>query len=121
MLNVPIGLAEVLCFGVLVGIATGSFLSVDWAFTVDVIPHDEAGRFLGFSNIATAGAGIIARFLAGPILDHFNAGRHILGILGGYPVVFGMFVVFFIVGGCLVLPVQESRRRITEPKASSSS
>jgi MFS family permease len=121
MLNVPIGLAQVLCFGVLIGIATGSFLSVDWAFTVDVIPHDEAGRFLGFSNIATAGAGIIARFIAGPILDHFNAGAHILGILGGYPVVFGMFVVFFIVGGFLVLPVRDPlRRRVTEAKDSPS-
>jgi MFS family permease len=108
---VPIGLAQVLCFGVLIGVATGSFLSVDWAFTIDVIPPDEAGRFLGFSNIATAGAGIIARFVAGPILDHFNAGGHILGILGGYPVVFGMFVVFFVLGGFLVLPVREPRRR----------
>jgi hypothetical protein len=33
-------------------------------------------------------------------------------MLGGYPVVFGMFVVFFAVGGFLVLPVQESRRRV---------
>jgi|HubBroStandDraft_6_1064221.scaffolds.fasta_scaffold05126_5 MFS family permease len=111
ILHVPIGLAQVLCFGVLIGVATGSFLSVDWAFTIDVIPPDEAGRFLGFSNIATAGAGIIARFVAGPILDHFNAGGHILGILGGYPVVFGMFVVFFVLGGFLVLPVREPRRR----------
>ena len=111
ILHVPIGLAQVLCFGVLIGVATGSFLSVDWAFTIDVIPQDEAGRFLGFSNIATAGAGIIARFVAGPILDHFNAGGHILGILGGYPVVFGMFVVFFVLGGFLVLPVREPRRR----------
>jgi MFS family permease len=111
ILHVPIGLAQVLCFGVLIGVATGSFLSVDWAFTIDVIPPDEAGRFLGFSNIATAGAGIIARFVAGPILDHFNAGGHILGILGGYPVVFGMFVVFFVLGGFLVLPVREPRRQ----------
>jgi MFS family permease len=118
VLKVSRGLAQVLCFGVLIGIATGSFLSVDWAFTVDVIPHDEAGRFLGFSNIATAGAGIIARFIAGPILDHFNAGSHILGMLGGYPVVFGLFVVCFIVGGFLVLPVHEPRRPPSDKDAS---
>jgi MFS family permease len=118
VLKVSRGLAQVLCFGVLIGIATGSFLSVDWAFTVDVIPHDEAGRFLGFSNIATAGAGIIARFIAGPILDHFNAGSHILGMLGGYPVVLGLFVVCFIVGGFLVLPVQEPRRPPSDMDAS---
>jgi MFS family permease len=113
LLDVPRGLAQVLCCGVLIGVATGSFLSVDWAFTIDVIPRDEAGRFLGFSNIATAGAGIIARFIAGPLLDHFNAGAHILGILGGYPVVFGMFVVFFIAGGFLVLPVREATRQMS--------
>jgi hypothetical protein len=56
LLDVPRGLAQVLGFGILIGAATGSFLSVDWAFTIDVIPRDEAGRFLGFSNIATAGA-----------------------------------------------------------------
>lgn len=111
ILHVPIGLAQVLCFGILIGVATGSFLSIDWAFMIDVIPQDEAGRFLGFSNIATAGSGIIVRFIAGPILDHFNAGRPLLGILGGYPVVFGMFVVFFVAGGFLVLRVREPRRR----------
>jgi len=38
-------------------------------------------------------------------------------LAGGYPVIFGMFVGFFIVGCFLVLPVQEPRRRhITEPK-----
>lgn len=115
LLDVPRGLAQVLCFGVLIGAATGSFLSVDWAFTIDVIPRDEAGRFLGFSNIATAGAGIIARFIAGPILDHFNAGAHILGILGGYPVVFGMFVIFFVAGGFLVLPVREAAHGAVGP------
>jgi len=109
LLHVPTGLAQVLWFGVLIGSATGAFLSVDWAFTVDVIPRSEAGRFLGFSNIATAGSGIIARFIAGPILDHFNAGAPILGMLGGYPVVFGMFVVFFVAGAVLVLPVRERR------------
>jgi MFS family permease len=110
LLGVPLGLGQVLLFGVLIGVATGSFLSVDWAFTVEVIPHSEAGRFLGFSNIATAGSGIIARFVAGPILDHFNAGPHLLGELGGYPVVFGMFVVFLLLGAVLVLPVVEPRR-----------
>lgn len=110
LLHVPTGLAQVLCFGVPVGLAAGAFLSVDWAFTVDLIPRAEAGRFLGFANIATAGSGIIARFIAGPILDHFNAGASILGMLGGYPVVFGLFCLFFVGGSCAVLPVREPRR-----------
>lgn len=111
LLHIPIGLAQVLWFGALIGVATGSFISIDWAFMMDVIPSTEAGRFLGFSNIATAGAGIIARLVAGPILDHFNAGDRILGEVGGYPVIFGMFVAFLLVGAVLVVPVTEPRRR----------
>lgn len=110
LLHVPTGLAQVLWFGVLIGLSAGAFLSVDWAFTVDLIPKTEAGRFLGFANIATAGFGIIARFIAGPILDHFNAGASILGTLGGYPVVFGLFCLFFLAGSVTVLPVREARR-----------
>jgi MFS family permease len=113
LLGIPRGLAQVLWFGVPIGIGIGCFLTVDWAFMIDLIPPAETGRFLGFSNIATAGSGIIARLIAGPILDHFNAGGHILGELGGYPVVFGMFVVFFVAGLFLVLPVVEPRRRRT--------
>ncbi|MGP8161990.1 MAG: MFS transporter [Candidatus Dormibacteria bacterium] len=111
LLGIPRGLAQVLWFGVPIGVGIGCFLTVDWAFMVDLIPPAEFGRFLGFSNIATAGSGIIARFIAGPVLDHFNAGGHILGELGGYPVVFGMFVVYFVAGIFLVLPVNEPRRR----------
>ncbi|MGO8687519.1 MAG: MFS transporter [Candidatus Dormibacteria bacterium] len=111
LLGIPRGLAQVLWFGVPIGVGIGAFLTVDWAFMIDLIPPAETGRFLGFSNIATAGAGIIARFIAGPVLDHFNAGAHILGELGGYPVVFGMFVVYFAAGTLLVLPVHEPRRR----------
>lgn len=114
LLGIPAGLAQVLWFGVPIGVGIGCFLTVDWAFMIDLIPADEAGRFLGFSNIATAGSGIIARLVAGPILDHFNAGARILGEPGGYPVVFGMFVVYFVVGMLLVLPVSEPRRRAAD-------
>ncbi|HEY8739605.1 MAG TPA: MFS transporter, partial [Candidatus Dormibacteraeota bacterium] len=41
-LNLPENLSQALYFGILVGIAAGAFLSVDWAFMMDVIPNDEA-------------------------------------------------------------------------------
>ena len=50
-----------------------------------------------------------ARFLAGFLLDHFNAGPRILGLPGGYPVIFGIFVVWLSLGTLLVLKVQERR------------
>jgi MFS family permease len=101
--------AQTFLAGILVGAGLGAFLSVDWAFITDVIPRDQAGLFFGFSNIATAGAGVIARFVAGPILDHYNAGPHLLMLPGGYPVIFGMFVAWLLVGTLLILKVPERR------------
>ena len=106
-LGLPELAAQTLAAGILVGAGLGAFLSVDWAFITDVIPRDEAGLFFGFSNIATAGSGVIARFLAGPLLDRFNAGPHILNLPGGYPVVFGMFAAWLLVGTLLILKVRE--------------
>ena len=105
-LKVPQPVAQTVLAGVLIGIGFGSFLSVDWAFITDVIPLTEAGLFLGFSNIATAGSGIIARFVAGLLLDRFNAGPPILGLPGGYPVIFSLFVAWLLLGSALVFKVR---------------
>jgi hypothetical protein len=64
---------------------------------------------MGFSNIATAGAGIIAVFIGGPLLDAFNAGPPIFGLPGGFPVVFSVFVVWFVIGSLSILKVPERR------------
>ena len=109
-LHVPGLAAQAVLLGFAIGVGFGSFLSVDWAFITDVIPPDEAGRFMGFSNIATAGSGIIARLSAGWLLDYFNAGPRILGLPGGYPVIFGLFAVWMIAGSLLVLKVREPVR-----------
>jgi len=109
-LRVPGLAAQAVILGFAIGVGFGSFLSVDWAFITDVIPPDEAGRFMGFSNIATAGSGIIARLSAGWLLDYFNAGPRILGLPGGYPVIFGLFAVWMIAGSLLVLKVRERVR-----------
>jgi hypothetical protein len=52
---------------------------------------------------------VIARFIGGLLLDHFNAGRHLLGLPGGYPVVLGGFVVWLLLGTLLILRVPERR------------
>ena len=109
-LRVPELAAQAVLFGIVSGVGLGAFLSVDWAFITEVIPPAETGRFMGISNIATAGSGIIARLLAGGLLDHFNAGPRILGLPGGYPVVFALFAVWMVAGALLVLKVREPRR-----------
>ena len=105
-LQVPPLVAQTVLAGVLIGIGFGAFLSVDWAFITDVIPVAQAGLFLGFSNIATAGSGIIARFVAGFLLDGFNAGPPILGLPGGYPVIFTLFAAWLLAGSALVFKVR---------------
>lgn len=106
-LRVPQLAAQATLVGALIGIGYGLFFSVDWAFIQDVIPKDEAGLFMGFSNIATAGSGIIARLVGGLLLDPFNAGPRILGLPGGYPVVFAVFSACLVAGALLILKVPE--------------
>ena len=109
LLRLSPNLSQALYCGMLVGIAAGTFLSVDWAYLCEVIPLDEAGRFLGFSNLATAGAGVLARLVGGPLIDIFNARGHILGQPGGYPVTFSVYVAFFLLGTLAILKVGETR------------
>ena len=106
LLAVPELAVQVTYVGVLIGVGLGVFLSVDWAFITDVIPLREAGLFMGFSNIATAGSGILARFIAGFALDFFNGRGTIFGLPGGYPVVFGLFCAWLMIGSLLVLKVR---------------
>jgi MFS family permease len=111
MLRVPPLAAQATLLGVVIGIGYGLFFSVDWAFIQDVIPSEEAGLFMGFSNIATAGSGIIARFIGGFLLDPFNRGPQLLGLPGGFPVIFSLFSVSLLVGALLILKVPEVRKR----------
>ncbi len=77
----------VYAFGAFIGIGTGVFLSVNWALATDLIPPQEAGKYLGLSNLATAGAGALSR-LGGPLIDGMNALWP--GTAVGYPVMFGV-------------------------------
>lgn len=62
----------VLLYGAIIGLSIGIFLSVNWAWATDLIPNEEGGRFLGISNLATAGSGVVAG-IGGIMLDYFNA------------------------------------------------
>jgi Na+/melibiose symporter-like transporter len=92
-------------FGGIIGAATGVFLSVNWALATDLIPVDEAGKYLGLSNLATAGAGAASR-LAGPLIDGMNALRP--GTYLGYPVVFVLASVATLVGTMLLLRIRKA-------------
>lgn len=108
-LRVPDLAAQATLVGLVIGVGLGVFFSVDWAFIQDIIPANQGGLYMGFSNIATAGAGIIAVFVGGPLLDFFNAGPKILGLPGGFPVIFTAFALWFVIGSLSILKVPEKR------------
>jgi MFS family permease len=97
----------VLAFGAVIGMGTGIFLSANWALATDLIPQEEAGKYLGFTNLATAGAGAAAR-LAGPLIDGFNALRP--GAYLGYPALFLLASASALLGTLLVLRIRRPAR-----------
>jgi MFS family permease len=58
--------------GSIVGAGIGLFLTSNWALANRIAPLDQAGRFLGLTNLATAGAAALAR-LEGPAVDLLNS------------------------------------------------
>jgi len=115
-LRLPDLAAQATLTGLVIGVGLGVFFSVDWAFIQDIIPANQGGLYMGFSNIATAGAGIIAVFVGGPLLDVFNAGPRILGLPGGFPVIFAVFVLWFVIGSLSILKVPENRPLPSPPQ-----
>jgi Na+/melibiose symporter-like transporter len=99
-------MSAVYVFGAIIGMATGIFVSVNWALATDLIPADEAGKYLGLSNLATAGAGAGSR-LAGPLIDGVNALRP--GAYWGYPALFVLASASVLAGTLLMLRVRERK------------
>ncbi len=60
--------------GSVLGAGIGLFLTSNWALANRLAPAAEAGKFLGLTNLATAGAAALVR-LQGPAIDLLNAAR----------------------------------------------
>jgi Na+/melibiose symporter-like transporter len=99
--------ASLLAFGGLIGMGTGIFLSANWALATDLIPEQEAGKYLGLTNLATAGAGAAAR-LAGPLIDGLNALRP--GLHLGYPALFVLASTSALIGTLLLFRIRRPSR-----------
>ncbi|MGC9349298.1 MAG: MFS transporter [Anaerolineae bacterium] len=104
---------SVYVFGSIIGMATGVFLSVNWALATDLIPPDEGGKYLGLSNLATAGAGAASR-LGGPLIDGLNA--VLPGAFIGYPATFAVAALATLTGAALMA---NARRRVLSSAADS--
>jgi MFS family permease len=77
--------AMLVLFGSVLGAGIGLFLTSSWALANRLAPAGESGKYLGLTNLATAGSGALAR-LEGPLIDAFNAAHP--GLWLGY---LGMF------------------------------
>ncbi len=111
LLLLSTNMTTVLVSGVLIGIASGTFMTVNWALGTDLVPKEEAGRYLGISNLAGAGAGVIGAGLGGPLADFFNLASPGLG----YLVIFGIYGVCFILSAVSLRWVQAPALRPTAP------
>jgi len=56
--------------GSIIGAGAGLFYSVSWALGTEIVPKDQAGKYLGIQNLAGAGAGAIGAYIGGPIADN---------------------------------------------------
>jgi MFS family permease len=82
--------------GTFIGVATGLFMTSNWALGTDLVPAAEAGRYLGISNLAGAGAGIVGAGIGGLVADYLNGFHPGLGyfsIYASYAVLFALSAV----------------------------
>ncbi|MBC7257739.1 MAG: MFS transporter [Chloroflexi bacterium] len=89
--------------GAIIGMATGIFVSVNWALATDLIPADKAGLYMGLTNIATAGSASVSR-LGGPLIDGLNAARP--GAYMGYSALFIVASVSALAGALLMFRIR---------------
>ncbi len=98
----PAALVAALFFG----FGFGAYTSVDWALATDVLPPtDEAGKNMGIWSAAGIIPQVIGVTLGGLLTFAFhNLPNHL-----GYTFLFGITVVFFLLGTVLVAQVKGAR------------
>jgi hypothetical protein len=91
----------------IIGAGTGLFFSTSWALGTALAPAKEAGRYLGISNLAGAGAGIVGTGLGGPMADFFNRLQPGLG----YHVIFVLYLLLFLLSVAALTRIEEPGRK----------
>jgi MFS family permease len=77
--------------GAIIGVGAGLFMTSNWALGTELAPREEAGHYLGVSNLAGAGAGVVGAGLGGLMADYIDGYQPGLGhfvIFAGYGVLF---------------------------------
>ncbi len=88
--------------GAIIGIATGLFFTTNWSLGTKLVPPEKAGLYLGVSNLAGAGAGVVGAGIGGPLADFFNQVSPGLGYLA----IFAMYGAIFVLSALTLLRVR---------------
>ncbi|MBI5034920.1 MAG: MFS transporter [Chloroflexi bacterium] len=92
--------------GAFLGLGTGMFYTANWALGTKLVPQAEAGRYLGISNLAGAGAGAVGAYIGGPLADIFTV---------RFPEIPGIgYVLLFAIYGVLILSSVVALARVNE-------
>lgn len=101
-------LTAITAAGAVVGLGAGVFISANWALVTDIVPGDEAARYLGMANIATAGGSGLGRLLGALLIDPLNAATHSTSV--GYLVIYGVATAFFLTSALIITQLPAIRR-----------
>jgi MFS family permease len=91
--------------GCIIGAATGTFFTTNWALGTDIVPKKEAGKYLGISNLAGAGAGAVGAYIGGPIADYFTIHSPQSPAIG-YVLIFAIYGTLFLLSSFILIRVQ---------------
>jgi len=100
----------ILVFGSILGAGAGLFLTANWTLANRLAPPDEAGKYLGLTNVATAGAGVVAR-AAGVLWDFLNNSAP--GSWNGYMLLFFSAGIFALASIALIRAVEASHLKVS--------
>jgi len=85
--------------GAMIGLALGVFYSANWALGTEIVPPEQAGRYLGLSNLAGAGAGAVGAYIGGPIGDGIS-----------YTFLMGLYGALFLISTLALLGIKEPKK-----------
>jgi MFS family permease len=98
--------------GLLYGLGNGAYLSMYWTLLSDLVPEDEASRYIGLMQYTMQIPWAFMPALLGPIVDGFGAesGR-------GYNVLFTIITVFLVIGAAMIWKIPETLKKNSEEVA----
>jgi MFS family permease len=89
--------------GAIIGMGIGTFMSASWALATDIVPREEAARYLGIANIATCIGSGGARLLGGVLIDPINKALGSSSL--GYLSLFILAALFFLASALVIIPL----------------